>query len=218
MEEVVESTTLAVSEVDLARLLAENAALRGQVGDLQARMTEMVESSRARTVRAFHVRFGHPVAHTPAVPAKAQMQFRLKLIAEEFFELLAACEVWPHVVVPHVVVDEAGAKDESEIYASDLVKNAIENDVSGDVDLPELVDAMADLDYVVEGTRAVVGVLGEPIHSAVHAANMGKDPVYVASKDDHHRSPDPKAKPTKSKDWSPPDVAALLRKQGWEQP
>lgn len=216
----------------ITQLVSENRALRRQVDELQARMTAMVEGSRERTVRAFHVRFGHPVAHTPAVPTKEQVQFRLKLIAEEFFELLAACEVWPL----------ASLDGGEEIRAYEMVKDAIVGDFSGHVDLPELIDAMADLDYVVEGTRAVFGVLGEPIHAAVHAANMVKEPVYVAVKDAfaerdgtelppgarhavllrHGESPvevpDPTAKPLKPDGWAPPNVERLLEDQGWKRP
>ena len=216
----------------LELLTSDNRTLRRQVDvlcaqarELQARLTAMEEGSRERTVRAFHARFGHPVADAPTVPSKEQVQFRLKLIAEEFFELLAACEIWPRM---HV--------DDEEIVVCELIKDAIVGDFSGHVDLPEFVDAMADLDYVVEGTRVVFGVLGEQIHAAVHAANMAKEPVYIAVKDDGRElpdgvraafiakhgvspmeAPDPTAKPTKPAGWAPPAVARLLEDQGWRR-
>lgn len=156
-------------------------------------------------VRAFHIRFGHPVRTRPSIPTVDEMRFRLKLIAEEFLELIDAATDANHPSVPHLrdtlgkmlrhYIDEAGIK----------------------VDLPELVDAMGDLDYVVEGTRAVCGVRGAPVHARIHFANMQKDPVYVAAKDNHHRLlvPDPAAKPTKPEGWTPPDIREELIEQGW---
>ena len=105
-----------------------------------------------------------------------------------------------------------------------IVTNAIEDDFCdpGVIDLPAFVDALADLDYVVEGTRAVFGVDRRPIEDEVQRANMSKDPVYVSAKDAWHRgdapegaAPDPAAKPTKPVEWTPPDVEGELVKQGW---
>lgn len=156
-----------------------------------------MSTNRHHDVRAFHRRFGHAVAEKPAVPDDETMRFRLKLIAEEFLETLDACGV-----------------DVATLNVDNLLRHSIES--SGlKVDLPALVDALGDLDYVIEGTRAVCGVDGAPIHNAIHLANMAKDPVYVATKDEYHRQPDPKAKPTKPDDWTPPDIDVELRRQGW---
>ena len=72
--------------------------------------------------------------------------------------------------------------------------------------LVELVDALADLDYVVEGTRIEFGINGKPIADAVHAANMAK--VGGGIRGD--------GKINKPEGWQPPDIAGELRKQGWE--
>lgn len=154
-----------------------------------------MSTNRHHDVRAFHRRFGHAVAETPRVPDDETMRFRLKLIAEEFLEALEASGVYIE-------------------HARENLREAIAH-APIEVDLPALVDALGDLDYVIEGTRAVCGVDGAPIHNAIHHANMAKDPVYVATKDEHHRTPDPKAKPTKPPTWSPPDIDSELRRQGW---
>lgn len=199
---------LAVSE----RALAQS---RERVDELLREATRREEASLARRVRAFHLRFGHPVRWTPAVPSEAEVRFRLALITEEYFELCAA------------VFDLETACTAMHLF-QDVLRSAPVR-----VDLPAAVDALADLDYVVEGTRAVLGVNGSPVAEAVHAANMAKDPVYVAHKDAYvggHRdepvdgasrearlfgTPDPQAKPVKPPGWAPPDVAGLLREQGW---
>lgn len=191
---------------EIRKLCAPELAKRDErITELQARMTEMVSTSLSRRVREFHHKFGHPVATKPKVPGVEQMSFRLKLIAEEFFELLAACEIWPKYI-----------KDDVDVHG--LVIDAIENDFidSYAINLPEFVDAMTDLDWVVEGTRAVMGIDRRPIEDEVTRANMSKDPVYVASKDEFHRQADPAAKPTKPEGWVPPDQHRVLSEQGWK--
>lgn len=161
-----------------------------------------VASSTLREhVRAFHERFGHPVRTVPAEPSKSEMQFRLRLIAEEFFELLAACEIWP----------KADIGRHAELHAKDIILEAIEYDFSGTIDLPEVVDALGDLDFVIEGTRLVIGVDGEPVMAEIQRANMSKEPVLKDGK------PDPLAKPTKPEGWKPPDVTGVLARQGWKR-
>lgn len=185
----------------VAEIAIEREALEHQVTELQTRMTKMVESQLSRRVRAFRLKYGHPVNWTPTVPATEAVRFQLKLIAEEFFELLAACEIWPRIEL-----GESG----HEVSAAELVENAIDADFAGHVDLSAFVDAIADLSYVNEGAAALVGVNMDPIYDEVQRANMAKEPVLVEGK------LAPYSKPTKPSDWKPPDVEGELRKQGWK--
>jgi predicted HAD superfamily Cof-like phosphohydrolase len=182
----------------------------GHVTALQADATAKQEASLYRVVRRFHQKFNHPVEHTPKVPDADQLRFRLKLIAEEFFELLAACEIWP----------VAGATMDNGVPLSDIVRCSIDEDFIDPkvVNFPEFVDAMGDLDWVVEGTRAVCGVLGAPVTALIATANLAKEPAAVAAKDAHHQSTEAGAiKPMKPAGWKPPDIATELKRQGWEQ-
>jgi len=141
-------------------------------------------SSRLRwQVRAFHEKFGHPVADTPRELDSERMRQRLRLITEEYFELLEACGLGPHT---------------SEVAIKDVLEY-----VSISVDVPDLVDALGDLDYVIEGTRVEMGIDGDPIAREIHRANMAKELVPFAHK------------PKKPDGWKPPDIVRLLRKQGW---
>jgi predicted HAD superfamily Cof-like phosphohydrolase len=90
--------------------------------------------------------------------------------------------------------------------AESIILTAIADDEIR-VDLPELADALADLDYVVEGARLEFGINGAPIATEVHRANMAKldGPVREDGK---------KQKP---EGWKPPDIESELRKQGWEK-
>lgn len=213
-----------VGRNDLLRIIdelkEENAGLRVQakldiVDELQTRMSEMVNSQLSRRVRAFHLKFEHPVVWTPAVPSEKQVKFRLNLIGEEFFELLAACEIWPTVIA----FNESGK--EIEINVWEMVKNAIENDFIDPsvVNFPEFIDALGDMEWVIEGTRAVCGVDGAPIMDEINRANMAKEATQVAEKDAFHKdAARARIKPTKPEGWKPPDIAGALTKQGWVKP
>lgn len=67
------------------------------------------------------------------------------------------------------------------------------------------VDALADLAYVVEGGFLAFGVNSAPILAEVHRSNMSKIGGGL----------DAYGKATKGPNYSPPDIAGELRKQGW---
>jgi len=138
------------------------------------------------SVRAFHRKFGHPVRTIPAVPPDEEIRSRLRLISEEFLELLEACGIC-----------EGGAR----VILHDAIEHA---PIS--VDLPELADAMADLAYVIEGTAAVTGIDMAPILEDVHRANLGKEPNPAGVL----------AKPIKPEGWRGPDSRGQLERQGWD--
>jgi len=152
-----------------------------------------LEPSRlTRQVTEFHKVMGQPIVLKPTVPSDDRVRLRLKLIAEEFFELLDATLLnSSKVQVPRRQME--------------AVMHAIEN-APVQVELPEFVDALADLDYVIEGTRLEFGINGAPIADAVHAANIAK--VGSGRRED--------GKVMKPEGWKPPDIAGELRKQGWE--
>lgn len=189
--------TIRISRAELSKLIDENAQLRAQVTCQQAHSTAMVNAQLSRQVRAFHEKYGHPTRSTPCVPEMKEVQFRLRLITEEFFELLAACEIWPHLDEGH---------DPDEIHAFEIIKDAISDDFAGTVDLPEFIDALADLSYVIEGTAAAMGVNMAPVLAEVQRANMAKEP----------NGPD--AKPVKLPGWTPPNITGVLLQQGWRRP
>jgi len=72
-------------------------------------------------------------------------------------------------------------------------------------DLPGAVDGIVDAIYVLVGTAVTFGVDLAPIWDAVHTANMAK--IGGAIRDD--------GKVLKPDGWTAPDVALLLRAQGW---
>lgn len=158
-----------------------------QVTELQAEMTAMVEAQLSRQVRAFMLAFGQDVKTSPAVPSDDIVRLRLRLVTEEFLELVEACSPEMAAHMGSVAWPALGGHEIR-------------------VDMVELADALGDLDYVVEGTRAAFGIHGKPIANAIHASNMAK---LGGSVDIH-------GKLRKPENWVAPDIAGLLREQGWK--
>lgn len=153
----------------------------------------MSESKLRMQVREFHQAFGVPVLTRPQVPSDDRVRLRLRLIAEEFFELLdASTDEWDRA---REEIDEA----------RHLVMRTIE-DAPIAVDLVEFTDALGDLDYVIEGTRLEFGIDGGPIADEIHRANISK--VGGPIRED--------GKQLKPPGWTPPDILGELRKQGFE--
>lgn len=144
-------------------------------------------------VEEFHIAFGHPVNKHPMVPERERLQLRLRLVAEEFVELLEAC----------------GAAEGCNLEdVRREIANAINYQRYDCVSLVGVADALADLDYVVEGMRLEMGINGKPIADEVHRSNMSKlgeddKPVYRED-----------GKVAKGPNYSPPDVAGEIRRQG----
>lgn len=180
--------------------------LKDQRDDLQRKCTEQLIELRAlragksklnAQVSAFMFAFDQPVRDRPGWPAWPLIRLRTELILEEAFEFARA------IFTGHGVSGSAIA---------DLHDKTIEHIRNGKIILSELdlvaaADALADLDYVVEGARLTFGIGGDPIANEVHATNMLKvgGPLDPAT-----------GKKLKPPGWKPPDIASLLRKQGWE--
>jgi predicted HAD superfamily Cof-like phosphohydrolase len=104
----------------------------------------------------FHTATGMPIANKPGVPSDDRVRLRAKLIAEECVETLGAAvcsPAWKSVI--------------------DIINTLIET-CPIQVDLVELADGFADIDYVVEGARLEFGINGVPIAAEVHRSNMAK--------------------------------------------
>jgi predicted HAD superfamily Cof-like phosphohydrolase len=140
-------------------------------------------------VAVLHREFGHPIGDTPHVPPNERVRLRICLIAEEFFELLGSVYTG----------------DAPELLAK-LQANAayMIDHTQIQVDLPALADALADLDYVVEGCRLEFGIDGGPVADEVHRTNMAKKGGGKT----------PKGKTLKPAGWQPPDIAGVLARQG----
>lgn len=175
--------------------------LREQVAYLQKRGTELVEERRGirGLVWEFHRRNGYPTRSVPAVPDAKEVQFRLHLIAEEFFELLVACGI-----------------DKSQTFDLEVgVGHLIHKLDIRKLDLPEVIDALGDMDYLNEGTRLTFGVDGWPVLLEIQRANMKKTNSSLEAADAAKVAGTTKAQ--KPSNWHPPDIEGELLRQGWKK-
>lgn len=139
-------------------------------------------------VRKFHLAFGCPNPSKPTVPSDERLLLRLRLVLEEVCELL----------------DAAGAT--IRISDGEGIMSCSVYVTMSSFDMVKVADALADIDYVVEGMRLELGIDGEPIAAEVHRSNMAK--VGATQRED--------GKILKPPGWIPPDIEGELRKQGWE--
>ncbi len=146
-------------------------------------------------VADFHRAFGYPVRTVPQVPSEDEIRLRLRLIAEEFVELLQAHDVTGF---------NSQRLDEAENHIFAFINEARLGPI--EVDLADAADALADLDYVIAGTRLQYGIPGRAVFDEVHRSNLAK----AGGKHDEH------GKLQKPEGWTPPDIESVLRKYGWE--
>jgi predicted HAD superfamily Cof-like phosphohydrolase len=152
----------------------ENQKEKKSVSDLQEQVIE------------FHKLVGQPLVGSPTIPADERVRLRARLVAEEFFEVMRS--LYGHHAGLNV--------SESTIEA--VIRNSPTN-----VNLVELADGLADLDYVVEGTRLEFGIEGDAIAREVHRRNMQKRKGPVRADGKIEKPPG----------WTPPDIAGELAMQ-----
>jgi len=103
-------------------------------------------------VEEFHKRWQIAAPVVPTAPSEQLLRLRLRLITEEFRELLLAAGL-----------PRAAAQ-----------VNALDDNELGRFDMVEVADALGDIDYVVEGMRYALGVNGAPLAEEIHRTNMAK--------------------------------------------
>ncbi len=138
-------------------------------------------------VAAFHREAGAPILDVPTVPNQERQTLRLRLIAEEFCELLEAANLGN--TAEHVMA----------IVEHDLRRCVPE------MDLVDTVDALGDLQYVIQGCYLELGVRDDEITDEIHRSNLTKFPC-VTRED---------GKILKPETYSRPRLADVLYRQGW---
>ena len=76
-------------------------------------------------------------------------------------------------------------------------------------DIVEVADALADIIYFCYGTAVEYGIDLEPVFEEVHQSNMAK--LFPDGKPRSRQD----GKTIKPEGWLPPDIARVLREQGW---
>lgn len=114
-------------------------------------------------VEEFHRVFNHPVESTLTIPSQATRKNRLKFILEELTELATACGSDTREDFKDLLIDTLNELDAAE-------------PITNEVDLPQVLDALADLRYFENGTLLVFGLQKQfpGFFDEVHASNMSK--------------------------------------------
>ncbi len=180
VQELLESNT---------KLVLENRALREE---LVARRWPSTTNRRA-DVMAFFGIAGQEIGSSPHVPSDEVIRLRCSLIAEEFLELIES--VYSYREPYNSWFDYIKAKLFKLIERAPICLR-----------VPRFIDALVDIDYVVEGARVAFGVDGGPIWDGVHKKNLEKQGGPRA----------PNGKLLKRPDFVPFDIEAELIRQGWQ--
>ena len=125
-------------------------------------------------VRQFHTTFKHPVAKQLTAGDAALRRLRVKLIAEELAELAQALGVPLELEVKPVGLGTYGPEVMNGMKKSVFVAPAALCYSEANVDMVETADALADLDYVVQGANLVFGIPAGLVMYEVHTSNMSK--------------------------------------------
>lgn len=136
----------------------------------------------------FHRGIKAPVGDPTAIDCTIDIALRVKLIAEEFDELLGA-------LCPRF--------GESQ-FVTDAVEEWLKERVAlgGETDPVEAADALADMCVVTIGSAVAWGIPLPEVWNEVHHSNMAKlgGPVREDGKQ------------LKPKNWTPPDIVGVLRR------
>ncbi len=142
-------------------------------------------------VASFHRVMGQVDPVTPETPSDEVRERRAYISAEEFAELIVAL----------VGGDRAHAILTAAVYRVCTKRQSV--DPGG---LVEIVDACSDSEVVASGTLLECGVDEGPVNAEVMARNMEK---VGGGKDERGKFKKPPG-------WTPPDIARVLRAQGWQ--
>lgn len=148
-------------------------------------------------VHEFMAAFGQALPSRPQWPDEKTMDLRVKLKAEELVEWLRDSG--------YECIGRIGRtyeRDGKEFFLQVYSFDQMESDSRS---LPKSADALIDDLYVTFGALLAMGIDMWPLWREVHAKNMAKKGGPVVD-----------GKQMKPAGWTPPDIDALLRKQGWE--
>lgn len=144
-------------------------------------------------LRAFHEAMQQTIGDVTAPDPTQDLGLRVRLIAEEFEELLVALEP---KLKPGIVAD---VEHWLSAYEMLLAKGEASDPRDGDAPA-EIADALADILYVTTGAGVAWGLLLQYIFDEVHRSNMAKAGGEVR----------PDGKRLKPPGWTPPDVQGVI--------
>lgn len=155
-------------------------------------------------VRQFHVTYGHPVSQELTKNTAFYRRLRVQLVLNELAELAQALGV-PIELEVKPVADNGDPLDKDVMNGMRKREWVAPVELcysDANVDIVETADALADLDYVIQGANLTFGIPAGLVMYEVHASNMSKlgpdgKPILDANgkvvKGPNFREPDIKA-------------------------
>jgi energy-coupling factor transport system permease protein len=120
-----------------------------------------------KQVLEFHDTFGLPIRNIPTICSQPELMLRANLILEEVQEFVEAAGL--------VVCFENEKGNRFFLPKKDGALRSMPNyEDAPKPDIIEMADAIADINYVVEGAAITLGVNAEALGDEVHRSNMSK--------------------------------------------
>lgn len=146
-------------------------------------------------VRQFMAAFKQALPVIPQWPDQATMDLRVRMESEEYVERMEALGYGVSVFVNRL--------DPNEMVQA--IFRAVVPPQTARKDFAESADGAIDQMYVLIGSLLAMGIDMWPLWAEVQRANMAKAGGPVVN-----------GKQLKPEGWQPPDIAGLLKAQGWE--
>jgi len=124
---------------------------------------ELIPEDKVESVALFHSTYGQPINNSYMPPNLDRLVLRLSLIFEELTELAEAMGGRPKLGLHMMMQDKVSEWGMADKFAADY-------------DIIEVADALADLEYVLNGTILEAGLRNkfDSIFAEVQASNMSK--------------------------------------------
>lgn len=148
-------------------------------------------------VTEFHRAFNHPIDDEGGLDNERLTRLRVKLIFEEFMELVEACGYDKEGFIFWVNSYYQRQEEPTDLIFETRTNPRPHNKV-------EVADALGDLEYVINGFAIVLGINLPAVGEEIHRSNMSKldengDPIYRED-----------GKVLKGPLYSPPDIQKVL--------
>jgi predicted HAD superfamily Cof-like phosphohydrolase len=161
--------------------------------ECEQREVRIRQLSRCSDLLDFSIIAKHNTPETPGLPSDEVVRLRYRLVAEEFFETVEAL-----FDDPLVGLTIASAK---QLVSQVIEKGPISRDPARFV---LAADGFLDTSYTAEGAMVSFGIDSDALWDVVHQSNMAKK-----------GGPFVNGKLCKPLNWTPPDIAGELKRQGW---
>jgi len=163
-------------------------------------LDERIALDHRNHVYDFMVKFQQQIGDTPGWPPQEALDLRVKLMAEEFCEMLEAGgyegNFW--------IARSSSLPDFGGVPTVEIANWCHEPDEPSEEarNFPAFIRELLDLETTALGTHIACGVDPAEPWTRVVAANMAKELVA--------------GQPVKPEGWQAPDIAGALREQGWQ--